>query len=68
LVCSLSHWTAGLPHWGQNFEPWNIMAKQAGQAMLANRAPQCPQFGASLDTAAPQLWQLSVFAFMPARP
>ena len=31
------------------------MAKQAGQAMLARRAPQWPQFGASLETAAPQL-------------
>jgi hypothetical protein len=54
-VFSLSHCTAGLPQCGQNFEPWNIMAKQAGQAMLARRAPQCPQFGASLETAAPQL-------------
>jgi hypothetical protein len=31
------------------------MAKQAGQAMLARRAPQCSQFGATLETAAPQL-------------
>jgi hypothetical protein len=37
------------------------------QAMLASRAPQCSQFGASPKTAAPQLWQLSVFAFMAAQ-
>jgi hypothetical protein len=31
------------------------MPKQAGQAILARRAPQCEQFGASLETEAPQL-------------
>jgi len=31
------------------------MPKQAGHEMLASRAPQCPQLGISLETAAPQL-------------
>jgi hypothetical protein len=33
----------------------NIMPKQEGHETVASRAPQCWQFGASLDTAAPQL-------------
>jgi hypothetical protein len=61
------HCTAGLPQCGQNFASWNIIPKQAGQAMLARRAPQCWQFGASLDAAAPQLWQFNVRAFMGRR-
>jgi len=32
--------------------------------MVASRAPQWSQFGASLDTTAPQLWQFNVCAFM----
>jgi hypothetical protein len=55
LVFSLCHCTAGLPQWGQNFASWNIIPKHAGQEILARRAPQCAQFGASLVTAAPQL-------------
>jgi hypothetical protein len=55
FVASLCHCTAGLPQCGQNFAPWNIIPKQEGQEMLASRAPQWPQLGASLVTAAPQL-------------
>jgi hypothetical protein len=38
----------------------NIMPKHFGQATVANRAPQCSQFGASLVTAAPHVGQLNV--------
>jgi hypothetical protein len=40
------------------------MPKHDGHEMVASRAPQCWQFGASLTTAAPQLKQFSVVAFM----
>jgi hypothetical protein len=29
-----------VPHWGQNLEPSNINAKQAGQLIVARRARQ----------------------------
>jgi hypothetical protein len=49
-----------VPHAGQNFDPSNAVAKQAGHEMVASRAPQCPQFGASVRVGAPHIGQLSV--------
>jgi hypothetical protein len=48
----------------------NIIAKQRGQATVASRAPQNEQCVAALETAAPQVGQLSVSALiihLPAR-
>jgi hypothetical protein len=60
----LSHWAAAVPQCGQNFMPRNIIPKQHGQEIAARRAPQWAQTGDSLATAAPQLWQCKVWAFI----
>jgi len=44
----------------------NIMAKHAGQAIVASCAPQYWQFGASVDVAAPHIGQFSVSACIGA--
>jgi hypothetical protein len=47
------------PQWEQNFAPLNMVAKQDGQATVANAAPQCSQRVASLAAGAPHIGQLS---------
>ena len=53
---------ARAPQWEQNFAPKNIMPKQAGQAMVARRAPQWSHRVAALEAAAPHMGQLSDWA------
>jgi hypothetical protein len=55
---------AAAPQCEQNFEPRNIIPKQAGQATVASRAPQCSQLGASVRADAPHIGQFKVSAAM----
>jgi hypothetical protein len=55
---------AGAPQWEQNFAPRNIIPKQAGQAIVARREPQCWQFAASARADAPHIGQFNVSALM----
>jgi hypothetical protein len=53
-------WLAAAPQWGQCLLPMNIVAKQEGQATVANFDSQYWHRGASDDIAAPQFGQLRV--------
>jgi hypothetical protein len=53
---------ANAPQCEQNFAPRNIIPKQDGQEIVANRAPQCSHFVASVEADAPHMGQLSVSA------
>jgi hypothetical protein len=64
LFSSTSFLSSFAPQCEQNLEPTKVIPKQAGQATVARRAPQCSQRVASLEAEAPHMGQFNVSADM----